>query len=87
MGEFKLNEQFQGIIDRQIQSGRYETDSEVVEAALTLLEGFEQVGIDEFEAMRARLDEAFDDPVNIPLEEAFEQIDKMIAHDKIHWRP
>lgn len=83
MGEVKLNEQFEEIIRRQMETGRYGSASEVVAAGLTLLEGFDEVGVDDFEALRASINEAFDDGSDdVPIERAFDSVDRLYAADK-----
>lgn len=82
-GDIKLSGQFDAIIRRQIATGRYGSASEVVAAGLTLLAGFEEVGVDDFEALRASIDEAFDDGSDdVPLAGAFASIERLHAADK-----
>ena len=83
MGEVKLSEQFEAIIRRQMETGRYGSASEVVAAGLTLLEGFEEIGVDDFEALRASINESFDDGSDdVPLSDAFASIERIYADDK-----
>jgi antitoxin ParD1/3/4 len=83
MGDIKLNEQFEEIIRRQMETGRYGSASEVVAAGLTLLAGFEEVGVDDFEALRAGINDAFDDTTDdIPVSSAFESVERLYAADK-----
>ena len=83
MGEIKLSEPFEAIIRRQVESGRYGSASEVVAAGLTLLAGFEEVGVDDFEALRAGINEAFDDGSDdISLDSAFRHVELLYAADK-----
>ena len=83
MGEIKLSEQFEAIIRRQVESGRYGSAAEVVAAGLTLLAGFEEIGVDDFDALRAGINEAFDDGSDdIPLDAAFGHVDRLYAADK-----
>lgn len=88
MGEIKLSEQFETIIRRQMETGRYDSASEVVAAGLTLLAGFEEVGVDEFEALRAAVNGAFDDGSDdVPIEAAFKGVERLYAADKAEKLP
>lgn len=85
MGDLKFSEQFEAIIQRQLESGRYDSVSEVVQAGLSLLDGFEKIDIDEFAALRASINDAFDDgSADLSIEEAFGSIERQHARDKTH---
>ena len=62
----------QSIIDARLESGEYESASEVVRAALRALDREKEILDD---AMRAKLREAMDDPrPNIPAAQVFAQL-------------
>jgi len=52
-----ISEHFDGFISGQIETGRYETASEVVRAGLRMLEDYETGYQRKLEALRAHLDE------------------------------
>ena len=83
MGELKLTEQFEAIIHRQVESGRYGSAAEVVEAGLALLEGLDKLDIDELEVLRATINDAFDDGTDdMSIEAAFESVEGLHVLDK-----
>ncbi|UVC06772.1 type II toxin-antitoxin system ParD family antitoxin [Rhizobium sp. TH2] len=82
MGEIKLSEHFEEIIKQQMDSGRYASAADVIEAGLTLLAGFEEIGADEFEALKASINEPFDDGSDdIPIEVAMRGVHEFYTRD------
>ncbi|CAN7255982.1 type II toxin-antitoxin system ParD family antitoxin [Rhizobium sp. LjRoot254] len=82
MGEIKLSEHFEAIIKQQMDSGRYESAADVIEAGLTLLAGFEEIGTDEFGALKTNINESFDDGSDdIPIEAALRGVHELYARD------
>ena len=82
MGEIKLSEHFEEIIKQQLDSGRYASAEDVIEAGLTLLAGFEEIGDDEFEALKASINASFDDGSDdVPIEAALRGVHELYARD------
>ncbi|WP_082494647.1 type II toxin-antitoxin system ParD family antitoxin [Methylobacterium sp. Leaf399] len=62
MPDVDLGQHFDGFIQRQVESGRFESASDVVRAALRLLEDHEASLGEHRAALKRSIDAAFDDP-------------------------
>lgn len=77
MGEIKLSREFEAIIQRRIDSGQYENETEVVSAALALLET-----TDYLSDPTKEINDAFDDgSEDISLTAAFQHITEIYLRD------
>jgi antitoxin ParD1/3/4 len=83
MNEIKLTREYETIIQKQIDSGRYDNATDVIEASLSLLEGFDSLDDGDYAAMKEGINASFDDGSDdIPLEDAFRHIEAMHERDK-----
>lgn len=62
MANVNLGERFEAFIQEQIRGGRYQNASEVVRAGLRLLEDRELERERHLETLKAKIQEALDDP-------------------------
>lgn len=82
MGDIRLSKEFEAIIQRQIESGHYDNAAEVIAAGLSLLDALGSGVDDTPEQFAKEINEAFDDgSEDIPLEQAFEHIEKLYLQD------
>ena len=82
MNEIKLGREYEAIIQKQIESGRYDSASGVIEAGLTLLEGFDALNGGDYEQTKDSINASFDDGSDdVPFEEAFRHIEAIHARD------
>jgi len=77
MANVNLGERFETFIADQIREGRYQNASEVVRAALRLLEDHEAARKKQFDYMKAAITQAMEDP-RPPLssEEVFDRLEE-----------
>ena len=82
MGEIKLSKEFEAIILRQIKSGHYDNAADVISAGLSLLDALGN-GIEGTpEELAKTINDAFDDESeDIPLDVAFDHIEKIYLED------
>jgi antitoxin ParD1/3/4 len=62
MPSVSIGDHFEQFVQRQITCGRYQNASEVVRAGLRLLEDYETTVQERAAALKAKIDEAWDDP-------------------------
>jgi len=78
MASIHLGEHFEHFVQQQIAHGRYQNASEVVRAALRLLEDYEMSAQERAQRIKANIDEAWDDPrPSRPLDEVFERLEAL----------
>ena len=78
MASINLGEHFEHFVQQQIAHGRYQNVSEVVRAALRLLEDYEMSAQERAQRIKAKIDEAWDDPrPSRPLDEVFERLEAL----------
>jgi antitoxin ParD1/3/4 len=87
MASIHLGEHFEHFVQQQIAHGRYQNASEVVRAALRLLEDYEMSAQERVQRLKANIDAAWDDPrPSRPLDEVFERLEDLHTHT-VHTRP
>ena len=80
MASISLGNHFENFVQSQIEGGRYQNASEVVRAGLRMLEDYELDRQQRLRELKAKLDEAWDDPrPSIPAEDVFAGIERMHA--------
>ncbi len=80
MASISLGNHFESFVQSQIEGGRYQNASEVVRAGLRMLEDYELGRQQRLQELKAKLDEAWDDPrPSIPAEDAFAEIERFHA--------
>jgi antitoxin ParD1/3/4 len=62
MASISLGEHFERFAHEQISQGRYQNVSEVVRAGLRMLEDYEMVRQERQRSLKAKIDDAWDDP-------------------------
>jgi antitoxin ParD1/3/4 len=78
MASISLGDHFQKFVQEQIARGRYQNASEVVRAGLRLLEEHEMSIQERRRRLKAKIDEAWDDPrPSVPAEDVFERIEAL----------
>jgi len=78
MASIHLGEHFEQFDQQQIAHGRYQNASEVVRAALRLLEDYEMSAAERALQIKAKINEAWDDPrPSRPIDEVFERVEKL----------
>jgi antitoxin ParD1/3/4 len=81
MASINLGEHFEKFVQQQIEHGRYQNVSEVVRAGLRLLEDYEMSAHERVQRLKAKIDEAWDDPrPSRPLDEVFERLEALHIH-------
>jgi len=86
MASINLGEHFEHFVQQQIEYGRYQNVSEVVRAALRLLEDYEMSAQERAQRLKAKIDEAWNDPrPSHPMDEVFERLEALHTHT-IHAR-
>lgn len=81
MASINLGEHFEKFVQKQIAHGRYQNVSEVVRAGLRLLEDYEMSAQERARLIKAKIDEAWDDPrPSLPMHEVFERIEALHTH-------
>lgn len=81
MASINLGEHFEKFVQQQIEHGRYQNVSEVVRAGLRLLEDYEMNAEARARRIKAKIDEAWDDPrPSLPANEVFERIEALHTH-------
>ncbi|MDB5526439.1 MAG: hypothetical protein JWM58_4202 [Rhizobium sp.] len=82
MGEIKLSQEFEAIIQRQINSGHYDSATGVIAAGLSLLDALGHGTEDTPEGLSKAINDAFEDGTDdIPLNDAFAHIEKLYQQD------
>lgn len=77
MASISLGDHFEKFAQEQISQGRYQNVSEVVRAGLRMLEDYEMMRQERLRSLKARLNEAWDDPCpSLPADEVFDQLEK-----------
>ncbi len=77
MASISLGDHFEKFAQEQISQGRFQNVSEVVRAGLRMLEDFEMTRQERLEALKAKINAAWDDPrPSLPAEEVFDQLEK-----------
>lgn len=71
---YAIGDHFEQFIRQQIESGRYASASEVVRAALRLLEGRERLRQIELEEYREKIREGMESGPGIPADEVFARL-------------
>jgi antitoxin ParD1/3/4 len=78
MASINLGEHFEHFVQQQIARGRYQNVSEVVRAGLRLLEDYEMSTQKRVHQLKAKIDEAWDDPrPSRPLDAVFEGVEAL----------
>jgi len=78
MPSISLGTHFEQFVQEQIAHGRYQNASEVVRAGLRMLEDYEVRRLDTAHTLKARIDEAWDDPApSLSADEVFSHIDAL----------
>ena len=78
MASISLGEHFEQFVQQQIARGRYQNVSEVVRAGLRLLEDYETNTQERHRLLKARIDEAWDDPrPSRPADEVFARLEAL----------
>ncbi|MBM3226427.1 MAG: type II toxin-antitoxin system ParD family antitoxin [Candidatus Tectomicrobia bacterium] len=78
MASINLGEHFEQFIQQQIAHGRYQNVSEVVRAGLRLLEDYEISTEERARQMKAKINEAWDDPrPSVPIDEVFDRLEML----------
>ena len=79
MSEITLDAHFERFVDAQVQSGEFQNASEVVQAALSLLE---QEGMTQASHLASAIRDAFEESdADIPAEDVFEALEQRFAED------
>jgi antitoxin ParD1/3/4 len=80
MNDIDLGDHFDGFVREQVQKGRFQDASDVVRAALGLLEERERERAAHRAELVRQLDEARDDPrPDLTLDQAFERLERRHA--------
>jgi antitoxin ParD1/3/4 len=80
MASISLGDHFEAFVQEQIARGRFRNASEVVRAGLRLLEDHETSIEERRRRLKAKIDEAWDDPrPSVPADEVFERIEALHA--------
>jgi antitoxin ParD1/3/4 len=78
MASIHLGEHFEQFVQQQIAHGRYQNASEVVRAGLRLLEDYETSAAERARQIKAKIDEAWDDPrPSRPIDDVFDRVEKL----------
>lgn len=78
MASISLGGHFEKFVEEQIAHGRYQNASEVVRAGLRLLEDYEMSVQERAQALKAKIDAAWDDPSpSRPAAEVFDRIEAL----------
>lgn len=78
MASINLGEHFEHFVQQQIAHGRYQNVSEVVRAGLRLLEDYEMSAHERAQRLKAKIDEAWDDPrPSHPIDEVFARVEAL----------
>lgn len=76
MAKIELSLPFEKFVQRQLEGGRFDSATEVVEAALGLLEAHEAAHAGALAEITGKIQESLDDPrPSIPAEEVFARLD------------
>jgi antitoxin ParD1/3/4 len=88
MASISLGEHFEQFVQQQIARGRYQNVSEIVRAGLRLLEDYELGAQERQQLLKAKIDEAWDDPrPSRPAAQVFarlEALHKQTTHARRH---
>lgn len=77
MASISLGDHFEKFAQEQISRGRYQNVSEVVRAGLRMLEDYEMMRQERLRGLKAKIDEAWDDPrPSLTADEVFDQLEK-----------
>lgn len=80
MASINLGDHFEEFVRERVAQGRYQNASEVVRAGLRLLEEYEMSLEERAKLLKAKIDEAWDDPRrSIPADEVFDEIEALYA--------
>jgi len=80
MASISLGDHFEKFAHEQISQGRYQNVSEVVRAGLRLLEDYEMARQERLRSLKAKIDNAWDDPnPSSPADDVFDRIEKLHA--------
>ena len=80
MASISLGDHFERFAQEQIARGRYQNVSEVVRAGLRLLEDYEMTRQERVQRLRAKINDAWDDPSpSRPAADAFDRIERIHA--------
>jgi antitoxin ParD1/3/4 len=80
MPSINLGEHFEQFVRERVAQGRYQNASEVVRAGLRLLEEHEMSLEERAKLLKAKIDEAWDDPrPSLPADEVFDEIEALYA--------
>lgn len=86
MASINLGEHFEKFVQQQIEHGRYQNVSEVVRAGLRLLEDYEMSAQERARRIKAKIDEAWDDPrPSLSADEVFERLEALHTHTMNTW--
>ncbi|MFO1082543.1 MAG: type II toxin-antitoxin system ParD family antitoxin [Reyranellaceae bacterium] len=78
MASVSLGDHFDSFVREQIARGRYQNVSEVIRAALRLLEDYELGRAERLSALQSGLKAAWDDPrPSRPADEVFDEIERI----------
>jgi antitoxin ParD1/3/4 len=80
MASISLGDHFEKFAREQISQVRYQNVSEVVRAGLRMLEDYEMVRLERLTSLKAKINEAWDDPrASRPAAAAFGRVEKLHA--------